>query len=118
MLSKAVIDCLGINVSGDLAGLTIYTTRRGKKVSFLQSPPTKALSVWQLAWQRNFRWGMFLWRDLTQSERENYGRVCDLASLCMLGHNLWLHAYLGGDNRLLESLSCQYQIPLRLPPPL
>ena len=118
MLSQSVISSLGLNVSGDLAGLTIYTTRRGRKVAFLQSPPTKALSVWQLAWQRNFRWGMSLWRALTQIERENYQRVCDLASLCMLGHNLWLSCYLSGNTRLVETLSCQFKIPLRLPPPL
>jgi len=109
---------LGFRVSGDLGGYTIYTNRKGKKVSFAQAPPRKPLSVWQLAWQRNFRWGMACWRSLTSEEKQNYRRVCDLSCLCMLGHNLFLHAYLASDNSLLETLECQYQIPLRMPPAL
>ena len=118
MLTADQISCLGFNVSGDVDGLTIYTTRRGRKVAFAQSPPSKPLSVWQLAWQRNFRVGMAIWRRLSQPERDAYRRVCDAACLCMLGHNLWLHAFLGGDNRLLETLESQYHIPLTKPPKL
>jgi hypothetical protein len=109
---------LGLNVSGDLDGYTIYTNRKGKKVSFAQAPPRKPLSVWQLAWQRNFRWGMALWKSLSAAERANYRRVCDLARLCMLGHNLFLHSYLAADFALLDTLECHYRIPLRRPPPL
>jgi hypothetical protein len=115
-LTQQVIDILGFSVSGDLDGSTIYTTRKGKKVWFAQAPPRKPLSVWQLAWQRNFRIGMILWSRLTQEQRHAYRRVVDCARLCMLGHNLWLHAFLSADNRLLETLECQYRIPLVRPP--
>lgn len=118
MLTQSQISCLGFRVSGDLDGLTIYTDRRGKKIAFAQSPPSKPLSVWQLAWQRNFRVGMLLWGRLSTAEKLAYRRVCDLASLCMLGHNLWLHVFLAADYGLLETLQCQYRIPLTAPPRL
>jgi hypothetical protein len=115
-LTPSQVSVLGFQVSGDLAGSTIYTTRKGKKVVFAQSPPRKPLTVWQLAWQRNFRVGMALWSRMSPSDRLAYRRVCDAAKLCMLGHNLFLHAFLGGDNSTLDTLECQYQIPLRKPP--
>jgi hypothetical protein len=117
-LTESQISCLGFNVSGDVAGLTIYTNRKGKKVFYEAAPPRTPPSVWVQAWRRNFKFGMIMWRSLSEQERENYRRVCDLASLCMLGHNLWLHAYLSRDHHVLEALSCRYQIPLRRPPPL
>jgi hypothetical protein len=118
MITDSQISMLGFRVSGDVDGLTIYTDRRGKKVAFAQSPPSKPLSVWQLAWQRNFRVGMALWSRLSTEERLAYRRVCDLACLCMLGHNLWLHVFLAADYTLLETLTCQYKIPLTAPPRL
>jgi hypothetical protein len=115
-VTPELLSVLGINVSGDFDGATIYTTRKGKKVWFAQAPPRKPLSVWQLAWQRNFKVGMKIWSRLKPEERHAYRRVVDLARMCMLGHNLWLHAYLAGDNALLETLECQYRIPLVKPP--
>lgn len=118
MLTKAQINLMGLVVSGDVDGLTIYTDHRGRKVAFPAAPPSKPLTEWQLAWQRNLKTGMALWRRLSVRERLDYRRACDLAGLCMLGHNLWLHCYLGGDREILETFKWQYGLSLTPPPDL
>lgn len=118
MLTLEQINLLGIGVSGDVDGLTIYTDRRGRKVAFPKSPPTKPWSAGQLAWKANLAYGMKLWRNLTPDQRLQYRKACDLASLCMLGHNLWLHCYLTQDLDLIATLCAQYRLNLVPPPAL
>jgi len=118
MFSATQLSMIGLKVSGDVAGLTIYTDRYGRKVAYHAAPPTKPLTEWQLAWQRNLRVGMILWRRLTPYDRLEYRRACDAASLCMLGHNLWLHVYLAGDYGILAALNRQYGLHLVAPPKL
>jgi hypothetical protein len=118
MLTPSQINAMGFVVSGDVDGLTIYTDRYGRKIAYPAAPPKKPPTIWQLAWRRNLAMGMRLWRDLSNDERHAYRRVCDAASLCMLGHNLWLHVYLAADYELLSTLAEQYAITLTPPPEL
>jgi hypothetical protein len=87
---------LGFRVSGDLDGLTLYTNRRGRTVAFAKSPPQKPPTASQLAARARFAAAMQAWRDLTPVQRDFYLRACDLASLCMIGQNLFLSMCLTG----------------------
>jgi len=109
---------LGLIVSGDVDGLTIYTDRRGRKVCYAAAPPSVPATPLQLAWKSRFALGMKFWSLLTPAERLDYRRVCDAASLCMLGHNLWLHLYITQNLSLWKTLVAQYGIPLAQPPEL
>jgi len=112
------VSLLGLVVSGDVDGLTIYTDRRGHKIAYAAAPPAVPPSALQLAWRNVFRHAMTLWRSLPQVDRDLYRRVCDDACLCMLGHNLWLHIYITQDYRLWSTLKSQYHLPLAQPPGL
>lgn len=109
---------LGLMVSGDVDGFTIYTDRHMRKICYPAAPPSVPASPLQLAWKARFKLGMRFWSLLSVDERHAYRRVCDAASLCMLGHNLWLHIYIRQDLTLWETLQSQYAIPLAKPPVL
>jgi hypothetical protein len=97
-------------------GYTIYTDRFGRKVFYAAAPPSVPATPLQLAWRARFALGMQFWRQLSPAEKAAYRRVCDAASFCMLGHNLWLHLYVTQNTALRETLQRQYRIQLASPP--
>ncbi len=107
---------LGLIVSGDIDGLSIYTDRHGRKIAYPKAPPEKPASPLQ-TWQRTrFKNAMSNWRNATQAQREDYEQVSLLASLAMTGLNLWLHFSLKGRPPALATLSRQTGITLTMPP--
>lgn len=103
---------LGLRVSGDLAGFTYYTNRRGRTVAYLAAPPLRPPTPAQLVWRGRWRTAMANWRSLPPSARTAYRAVCDYYGLCMLGHNLWLHLCLGTRTELWFSLQRGSRISL------
>jgi len=118
MLTRQQIDALGLAVSGDLDALTIYTDRHGRKIAYPAAPAAKPPTPEQGQWRSNLAVGMFLWSQLPREERAKYRLACDRLSLCMLGHNLWLHIFLRQDYHLLDTIEAQTGLALQPPPPL
>ncbi|KKM79862.1 hypothetical protein LCGC14_1345700 [marine sediment metagenome] len=107
---------LGLIVSGDIDGLSIYTDRHGRKIAYPKSPPTKPPSPLQVFQRTRFKNAMSNWRNATQNTRRNYENVSLLTSLAMTGLNLWLHFSLKGRPAALSTLSRQAGITLTMPP--
>lgn len=79
-------------ISGDAAGLTWYTDRRGRVVCYPAAPPKEPPSM-LVAYQRD-RWRRAAegWRALSPSQRADYKRACHLLHLQATGPGLWLWA--------------------------
>jgi hypothetical protein len=107
---------LGLIVSGDVDGLTIYTDRYGQKIAYPKSPPDKPPSALQIIQRDRFRAAMNNWKVADAQVRADYESVSLLASLCMTGLNLWLHFSLKGRQSALTTLSRQTGITLPMPP--
>ena len=88
---------LGLVVRGDLDGQTIYTDRHGRKVFYDKSPPQKPPSPQQVIHRARFRTAVLSWLNLLPGERADYERASLAMSLCMTGHNLYIHLCLRGD---------------------
>lgn len=106
---------LGLRVSGDVAGLTVYTDRRGINVWYKAVVPQKPPTAAQVVQRARFAQAMDLWSTLTLEERHAYRMACDRLSLCMLGHNLWIIVCMLPDDQLWETLCRQTRLQLALP---
>ncbi len=107
---------LGLMISGDVDGITIYTDRHGRKVSYKKAPPLKPASVLQALQRGRFRDAMANWRDATQAVRDDWETASLRTHLCMTGLNLWLHFSLKGRQPALDTISAQALLPLIMPP--
>ena len=110
---KKLFPFLGLNVNGDMGGLTFYTRRDGKQVAYPVAPPLVPASPLQKERRDAFRTAMTAWRSLPEDERRKYREVCDLLGLCMLGHNLFINLRLHPDPELLRTLQQQSGIVLQ-----
>lgn len=106
---------LGLIVSGDLDGITIYTDRYGRKTAFPKSPPLTPPTFIQL-WQRNrFRLAMQTWTMLSRAERQAYVQCVKRLSLCMTSTSLWCGLSLQENLNLYTTIQRQYGQPLAVP---
>ena len=107
---------LGMMISGDVDGLTIYTNRYGRKVSYKKAPPLKPASVLQALQRGRFRDAMTNWRNATTDVKIAWEQASLRSSICMTGLNLWLHFSLKGRPQALITFSLQTGVPLSMPP--
>lgn len=106
---------LGLRVSGDVAGCTVYTDRYGRNIWYKAAVPQKAPSPAQTIQRSRLSQAMSFWSALTRSERDDYRAACDLLSLCMLGHNLYIILTMLPTDDLWLTLVNQTGLPLALP---
>jgi hypothetical protein len=106
---------LALRISGDMGGLTYYTSKRGRTVAFPAAPPTKPASVLQLKCRQRFAWAVQAWTLLSASEKASY-EACSLAlKMCMTGHDIWVSLCMKRDLDLWHTLQHQSGIPLVKP---
>jgi len=106
---------LGLIVSGDVDGITIYTDRYGRKTAYPKAPPLTPPTFIQL-WQRNrFRLAMQTWTMLSKSERQAYRQCVKQLSLCMTATSLWCGLSLQSSQALHSTMQRQFGRPLAVP---
>ncbi len=103
---------MGIWVSGDVGGITIYTDQRGRKTAFPKSPPEKPPSEKQIHQRARFRTAQVAWSNLTDTEKRNLEEACIRTSLVLTGQNLYISASLRNDDEGLVTVSRQANVPL------
>jgi hypothetical protein len=95
---------IALRISGDLDGLTYYTTKRGRTVAYpaapARKPPSPAQTVCRDRWSKAAQ----DWHALTVDERATYERASLALSLCMTGYNLWIHLCLRGSQPEWQAL--------------
>lgn len=106
---------IGFRVSGDCAGMTLYTDRFGRNVAFPQAPPRKPPTAGQLAWKAAFAKAMAAWHALDEPRREDYRWLAKHGGIPMLGHNIYLSLCLRYRLDLWETLCRQSFLPLARP---
>lgn len=107
---------IGIEVSGDIGDLTIYTNRFGKKVAFPKSPPKKPPSPRQVFQRDSFRNAQAAWNSLTKQQKNNLEMAVLALSAPLTGQNLYISAVIRQSNNDLVTFEKQSQINLpRIP---
>lgn len=88
---------VGLRPTGDLAGLTAYSNRKGKVVWFPKSPPTKPASMRQLHQRYLFAAAALGWKTLSASTRSQWHAAAAAAHLYLNGYTLWMSWRLDPD---------------------
>ena len=81
---------LGLTVSGDLGDITIYTSKRRRRVYFVKAPPLEPPSPAQQVMRSRWSQALDAWRRMSPGDRETWQRVCERAHLRINGINLWI----------------------------
>jgi len=106
---------LGWQPTGDLGGLTGYTSKRGKPVWFLKAPPTTPPSPWQTHQRNLFRLLGTAWSQIGPDARARWLAASHAARLNIGGYNLFTYYYLTADRAAIATVERQSRIQLLNP---
>ena len=81
---------LGLSLTGDLGGVTTYTTRRGTIVWFDKAPPLEPPSPGQKVMRNRWRQAAAAWRALTDEEKISWERITCKVGLRITGYNFFV----------------------------
>lgn len=105
-------NALGLIVSGDVAGYTIYTDMKGRKVAFPQAPPKEPPSPMQISHRARFRLAQAAWAALTIAQKTALELCTQRTSLAMTGQNLYIAIALKAHPDLVSTLERQTDLSL------
>lgn len=88
--NNPLLKWLGFRPTGDLGGLTSYTTRRNKTTWFNKSPPKTAPSPRQRVNRAHWRTIALAWHTLTPDQQQTWKTAVNRAHLAITGYSLWL----------------------------
>lgn len=103
---------LGMRPTGDLAGWTVYTTKRNFVVWFIKSPPKKVRSRAQVQQWYRFSQAAQAWRNLSTESRNDWIEAARRARLYIAGYHLFLTYQLKRDLAALRTISRMSRIEL------
>lgn len=109
---------LGLIVSGDVDGITIYTDRYGRKVAYPKAPPKEPPTAFQTYYRGRFKTAQANYMALTVTQKAEYEDLTKRANLCMTGQNLFIHVALKHTFGLLNTLQQQTAVIVIPPDPI
>lgn len=110
--------CIGLMVSGDVDGITIYTDRYGRKVAYPKSPPKEPPSARQVGCRNRFKMAQAQYTALSLAEKTAYEDLTKLANLALTGQNLLIHVAMRHAFGMLTTLMHQTGISVTPPNPV
>ena len=109
---------LGLMVSGDIGGLTIYTDRHGRKVAYPKSPPKEPPTDLQKLVRSRFKSAQAEYMTLTPTQKADYEHLVCMSSLAMTGQNIFIHVATMHTAAMLDTLMRQTGITVPQPTPV
>lgn len=108
---------LGINTSGDVGDVTLYTNKNQKVVAFPKDWRQEKISPARLRCRNRFRAAQASWQSLSDPAKQLLELACRILSIPMTGQNLWVSTALTGDHDAYRTVGLQAAIILPDPPP-
>ena len=106
---------LGLIVSGDVDGLTIYTDRHGRKVAYPKSPPKEPPTDLQIHCRNRFRSAQAEYMAASLTQKILWEQLTLQSSLCLTGQNLFIHVAMMHSFPLLDTLMQQTGVSVNPP---
>lgn len=88
--SENLFNLLGFRATGDLGGMTAWTTQRNRTVWIDKAPPLNPPSPLQSQFRNQFRLAATAWRALSPATRDAWLAAARKAHLYITGYNLWV----------------------------
>jgi len=109
---------IGLIVSGDVDGITIYTDRYNRKVAYPKSPPKEPPTQMQVDVRNRFKSAQAEYMGLTPPQKKAYESLTKKANLCMTGQNLFIHVAMKLTYGTLTTLQEQTGVTVVPPSPV
>lgn len=109
---------IGLIVSGDVDGITIYTDRHSRKIAYPKAPPKEPPTPEQVAIRARFKAAQAEYMTHPLPKRELWENICRRANLCMTGQNLFIHVAMKHTYASLDTLMRQTGISVNPPTPV
>lgn len=109
---------IGLIVSGDVDGVTIYTDRYNRKVAYPKAPPKEPPTKMQVDVRNRFKAAQAEYMGLTPLQKRAYEDLTQKASLCMTGQNLFIHVAMKRTYGTLTTLQDQTGVTVQPPTPV
>lgn len=106
---------IGLIVSGDVDGITIYTDRHARKVAYPKAPPKEPPTQMQIDIRARFKAAQSEYMALTAAEKRAYELLTKAAALCLTGQNLFISVAMKRTFGILTTL--QEQTGYNVTPP-
>lgn len=104
---------LALRFQGDLGGLTMYRSKRGRPVLFVKTHPSGPPTPLKASRQKKFALAVAGWLDLSALGRLLFGQAARRCSLRISGFNLFIAVQLADDKKFLEAVERQAGIQLQ-----
>lgn len=111
-----LIPYLGLNISGDLDGMTIYTTRKGKIVWYPESPADKPPSPLQTKQRLRFRIAQRNYMLLPRATKALWEHLTKTLAIPVTGQNAFISYSFSQNSHELAVACAKVGITLTLPP--
>lgn len=102
---------LGLQVTGDLAGVTYVQNKQGRRIAYAKTYPQKTPNHLQLYRRNRFRDAVNLWRSLSAQDKSTLDAITENYHMCMSGYNLFISCYLTNNLRWIEEYAEPYNLP-------
>lgn len=110
-----IVNLLGLRAQGDLGPLTMYDSRRNKRVWYIKAPPKKPPSRWQLNRRQLWHSIAWLWRELEETDRQQWLLIAQKGRLKMSGYALFVWWCDKGEVSYIRTIEKQTGLTLNLP---
>lgn len=98
---------MGMNIQGDVGGVTCYTNRKRKLVVYAKSPPKEPASYLQTRQRNHFRRVGALWTATPLDIQQLWNRLAERAHLRIAGYHLFSYYHLKNDRQAIATLMTQ-----------
>lgn len=88
---------LGLQVTGDLGGVTYVQNKQGRRIAYAKTYPRKTPSHLQEYRRVRFKTAVAAWRALSDEDKKTLDRITEIYAMCMSGYNLFLSCYLANQ---------------------
>lgn len=109
---------LGLIVSGDCSGETIYTDRHGRKIHFPIAPPKEPPTQMQVDVRTRFKSAQQEYMALAPIDKEDWELLTKRASMCMTGQNLFISVAMKRNQGILDTIMQQTGVTVVSPTPV
>lgn len=103
---------MGMNIQGDVGGVTCYTNRKRKLVMYAKSPPKEPPSYLQTRQRNHFRRVGALWSATPRATQQLWNDMAIKAHLRIAGYHLFSYFHLKNDRHAIQTLMNQTGITL------